>query len=105
VLDLLREHDISLCISDHHDAPSPWETTASFVFVRGHGPTGRYHGHYPEATLKRWAATFQEWQKRGLEVFCYFDNDQKSAAPKDALRLKALLQTSASKRAVKTSSG
>jgi uncharacterized protein YecE (DUF72 family) len=24
-------------------------------------------------------------------VFVYFDNDQKSAAPKDAMRLKALL--------------
>lgn len=91
VLNLLREHDISLCISDHHDAPSPWETTASFVFVRGHGPTGRYYGHYQEATLKRWAATFDEWRQSGLEVFCYFDNDQKSAAPKDASQLKSLL--------------
>jgi len=31
------------------------------------------------------------WKRRGLEVFCYFDNDQKSAAPKDAKRLLTLL--------------
>src|SRR3954469_3691600 len=24
VLDVLREHDVALCLSDHHDAPSPW---------------------------------------------------------------------------------
>ena len=24
MLDLLRDHGIALCISDHHDAPSPW---------------------------------------------------------------------------------
>jgi uncharacterized protein YecE (DUF72 family) len=30
ILDLLRNNDIALCISDHHDAPSPWLATASF---------------------------------------------------------------------------
>ena len=28
ILDLLRDHDMALCISDHHDAPSPWLATA-----------------------------------------------------------------------------
>src|SRR5207248_1860884 len=42
VLDLLREHDVALCLSDHHDAPAPWEVTARHVYVRGHGPDGRY---------------------------------------------------------------
>jgi uncharacterized protein YecE (DUF72 family) len=41
ILTLLRDHDISLCLSDHHDAPAPWIVTASHVYVRGHGPTGR----------------------------------------------------------------
>ena len=44
-------HNISLCISDHHDATSPWRRTADFVYVRGHGPGGRYRGHYRGATL------------------------------------------------------
>ena len=38
--------NISLCISDHHDAPAPWKRTADFVYIRGHGPGGRYKGHY-----------------------------------------------------------
>jgi uncharacterized protein YecE (DUF72 family) len=41
ILRLLSENNISLCISDHHDAPAPWRRTADFVYVRGHGPGGR----------------------------------------------------------------
>ena len=53
VLDLLQRHDVALCISDHHDAPSPWEVTASHVYVRGHGPGGSYRGSYSARTLNR----------------------------------------------------
>jgi uncharacterized protein YecE (DUF72 family) len=87
VLDLLRDHGIALCLSDHHDAPSPWEATAGHVYVRGHGPTGKYKDRYPPATLQRWAAQIARWRKAGRSVYCYFDNDQKTAAPKDARRL------------------
>jgi uncharacterized protein YecE (DUF72 family) len=87
ILDLLRDHDIALCVSDHHDAPSPWEVTAQHVYVRGHGPTGRYKDRYPKKTLSRWASEIAAWRRRRLKVFCYFDNDQKTAAPKDAQRL------------------
>src|SRR5687767_6204091 len=46
VFALLADFDVSLCISDHHHAPAPWERTASWVYVRGHGPGGRYVGSY-----------------------------------------------------------
>ncbi|MEH6664359.1 MAG: DUF72 domain-containing protein [Brevundimonas sp.] len=91
VLDLLRERGIALCLSDHHDAPSPWELTADFVYVRAHGPGGRYHGRYGDGTLKDWARQVRDWG-RGRDVFLYFDNDQKSAAPADAQRLMDLLE-------------
>src|SRR5205823_12111589 len=80
-------HNVALCISDHKDAPSPWETTASHVYVRGHGPGGAYQGNYHGRTLARWAAAIDEWSRDRREVFVYFDNDQKAAAPKDAQRL------------------
>jgi uncharacterized protein YecE (DUF72 family) len=91
ILRLLSEHNISLCLSDHHDAPAPWRRTADFVYVRGHGPTGRYRGHYRPETLGRWATRIRSWNKQGCDVFVYFDNDQKSAAPADALALRRLL--------------
>jgi uncharacterized protein YecE (DUF72 family) len=91
ILDLLRDHDISLCLSDHHDAPAPWEVTARQVYVRGHGPGGTYKDHYSDKTLRAWAADIRKWKRQRRTVFVYFDNDQKSAAPKDALRLMEML--------------
>ncbi|HEX6963121.1 MAG TPA: DUF72 domain-containing protein [Lacipirellula sp.] len=92
ILDILRKRNVALCLSDHHDAPSPWIVTADFVYIRGHGPTGEYHSHYSPRTLNKWAADVKKWKREGLDVYCYFDNDQKSAAPKDAKRLSELMQ-------------
>jgi uncharacterized protein YecE (DUF72 family) len=92
ILRMLSDENISLCLSDHHDAPAPWKRTADFVYVRGHGPSGRYHGHYSPATLAEWARRIKSWKRQGCDVHIYFDNDRKSAAPTDALRLKQLLQ-------------
>jgi uncharacterized protein YecE (DUF72 family) len=91
ILRLLSDQNISLCLSDHHDAPAPWKRTADFVYVRGHGPGGRYQGHYRPAALGNWASRIKSWTKQGCDVFVYFDNDQKSAAPADALKLRQLL--------------
>jgi uncharacterized protein YecE (DUF72 family) len=91
VLKLLSESNIALCLSDHHDAPAPWKRTADFIYIRGHGPGGRYKGHYSSQMLSDWAKRIRSWKKQGYDVFVYFDNDQKSAAPADALKLKQLL--------------
>ena len=65
IFDLLREHDAALCLSDHAAAPAPWEVTASCVYMRGHGPTGRYHGNYTDATLRAWARDIRRWRGEG----------------------------------------
>jgi uncharacterized protein YecE (DUF72 family) len=83
---------VSLCLSDHHDAPAPWMATARHVYVRGHGPGGRYKDNYPEATLRAWARHIRTWRHQRRKVLIYFDNDQKSAAPKDAQRLQEMLR-------------
>jgi uncharacterized protein YecE (DUF72 family) len=87
VLDLLRDHGAALCLSDHAAAPAPWEATADFVYIRGHGPGGRYVGRYADETLAGWAAAVDRWRREGRDVYVYFDNDVKSAAPADAARL------------------
>ena len=93
VLKILQEANVALCLSDHADAPAPWETTAQYVYVRGHGPSGRYHGTYPARRLRRWADAALRWQFEKRQVFIYFDNDQKAAAPKDARRLATMVGT------------
>jgi uncharacterized protein YecE (DUF72 family) len=91
ILRLLETRNVALCLSDHHDAPAPWKRTADFIYIRGHGPSGRYRGRYATATLEQWAGRIAAWRKR-RDVYVYFDNDQKSAAPADALKLRYLLR-------------
>ena len=33
IIGLLRQHNVSLCLSDHHHAPAPWIATASHAPV------------------------------------------------------------------------
>lgn len=87
----LEAHGVALCLSDHHHAPAPWLATAPFIYVRGHGPGGRYAGSYGDAELERWGDRIAEWRDEGREVFAYFDNDIGCAAPGDAQRLMARL--------------
>jgi len=90
VLEMLKARNIALCISDHHHAPAPWKATADFIYLRGHGPGGRYHGRYGKPVLTDWAKAITHW-RADRDVFVYFDNDIKSAAPADADQLIALL--------------
>ena len=89
VYELLRAHDVSLCLSDHHDAPSPWEVTALVTSMcAGTGPTAATRDRlFQNKTLRAWARHIGNWRRQRRTVFVYFDNDQKSAAPADARRL------------------
>jgi uncharacterized protein YecE (DUF72 family) len=89
---ILRDHNAALCLSDHADAPAPWLTTADYVYVRAHGTNGRYAGSYSEEALGGWASQIAEWRRNGRDVYVYFDNDIKSAAPGDAQTLLKLLE-------------
>lgn len=95
VYDRLKAYDVAFCVSDHHDAPSPWVATAGFVYVRGHGPGGGYCGSYADAELKRWAKRLCAWSAEGRDAFVYFDNDIGAAAPEDAQRLGAFTRRGA----------
>ena len=90
VFDLLAQHDVALCVADHFKAPAPWRATASFAYIRGHGPGGDYRGAYSQAQLQRWADHIQGWRAEGRDVYAYFDNDIGCAAPADAIRLRRL---------------
>jgi uncharacterized protein YecE (DUF72 family) len=98
VLEVLSKNNISLCLADHHQAPAPWVATAKHVYVRGHGPDGRYRDHYSDATLRQWSRQIRAWHGEDRSVYVYFDNDQKSAAPTDARRLIGFMQTRVSNR-------
>ena len=87
IFELLANKNVSLCLADHYLAPAPWVATARHVYIRGHGPTGRYRDNYPPTILRRWAQRIGAWLAENRAVYVYFDNDQKSAAPADAAHL------------------
>jgi len=85
---VLHKHNSALCVYDYQQYQSPKELTADFVYVRLHGPEQQaYKGSYKDDVLDGHAKDFKNWQRGGKEVFCYFDNDDKANAPKDAKRL------------------
>lgn len=92
VYKILERHGAALCIYDFDGSQPPVQVTAPFVYVRLHGPYGKYRGQYDERTLKTWARRLRGWREKGLEGYCYFDNDESGFAFKDALRLSAMVE-------------
>ncbi len=94
VADCLRAHGLAVCLSDAADWPM-WEiTTTDLVYVRLHGHTRTYASAYAPAALARWAKRVHRWLAQQRDVHLYFDNDAEGAAPRDALRLLALVNHS-----------
>lgn len=91
VLELLRQHGAAFCIYELEGHLSPFEITTSMVYVRLHGPGGKYQGSYSEEGLGWWAGRCLEWQHQGLDVFVYFDNDEQGFAAFNAQRLQQLV--------------
>jgi uncharacterized protein YecE (DUF72 family) len=86
VYDLLREHAVALVYGDDPRRPfQALELTAPWTFVRfHHGHRGR-RGNYSEAQLGE--------VRRHAEVFAYFNNDWEGFAPRNAKRLRRLLES------------
>ena len=90
--DLLRIHDVA---SVRADTAGRWPyfdfSTADFSYVRLHGATELYVSEYSPAELADWAARIQNWVKAG-DVYVYFDNTARAAAPRDAECLAGLVR-------------
>jgi uncharacterized protein YecE (DUF72 family) len=92
ILDLLKRYNCAFCIYELAGHNSPVHVTADFVYVRLHGPgSNKYQGSYTQMQLKDWAEQCQHWQQQGLDVFVFFDNDEKGFAAFNAAELKRLL--------------
>jgi uncharacterized protein YecE (DUF72 family) len=105
-VDLLREHQVAIVVSDNPGVyPIVEEPTTDFMYLRLHGSERMYAGSYGDDALDHWAERVQAWSRgreprdperisRGppqrtaaRDVYLYFDNDQKTRAPFDARRL------------------
>jgi uncharacterized protein YecE (DUF72 family) len=80
-----------MCLHDKHGSAifEPLETP--FVYVRFHGPGGRYFGRYDSRRLASWAAQLSDQWRAGRDIFAYFNNDPEGMAVINAQELRALM--------------
>jgi uncharacterized protein YecE (DUF72 family) len=90
VVKQLADHGCAFCMYELGGHTSPVHITAGFIYVRLHGPGGKYAGSYSNDALRTWAGRIAGWRDSGLDVYVYFDNDQAGYAAFNALRLKEL---------------
>ena len=107
-IDLLRRQRVALVVADTAGKwPYAEDVTADFVYARLHGDKMLYVSGYTHRALDRWRDRIVAWSSgsaadgaqcissvpaapcAGRDVFCYFDNDVKVKAPRDARVLAA----------------
>lgn len=89
---LLKKYNCAFCIYQLAGHMSPIEVTADWVYLRLHGPTkNKYQGSYDFDTLKIWAARSKSWQKKGKDVYIYFDNDDSGYAAFNAQEIEIMV--------------
>ena len=93
IYDVLRRHDVALCIHDLL-ADHPFLLTTNWTYVRFHGPNAidePYRGAYGERRLRWWATHLSHELEAGHDVYCYFNNDYDGHAVTDAKWLRAAI--------------
>ncbi len=93
VFALLERHGAAYCVMSGANLPCVLRATASFVYVRLHGPDPHhlYGGSYSDADLSWWADRLREWEGGGRTVFAYFNNDGHGNAVRNAVSLRRLV--------------
>lgn len=91
IYDMLRHYNCAFCIYELAGHITPFEVTADFVYVRLHGPGGKYQGSYPDEALQIWADKCRKWAKT-KDVYVYFDNDQEGYAAFNAITLQKMVR-------------
>ncbi len=91
--ELLKEFNVSFCIHDFDQKPTPRICTANAVYMRFHGTNGHYAGSYSDEKLNEYAKLIDNFLGERKEVFCYFNNDFNGDAVRDAKRLIDIIKT------------
>jgi uncharacterized protein YecE (DUF72 family) len=90
VFRLLDARGVAICLHDKPGSAFDDVAVGPFVYVRFHGPTGRYGGCYTDEALSAWAAKLTGAHRRDRDVFAYFNNDIDGFAVQNAQTLRRL---------------
>ena len=91
VYKLLNEKNVAFVVTHGDNYPFLKIDTATFAYIRLHGPRELYASSYSEEELKEWAEYIKSLNEKGLSTFVYFNNDFYCYAVKNALTLKNII--------------
>jgi len=75
VYNVLNEYKAGMVIHDLPASPTPLaESIGSFLYLRFHGPGGRYRGSYSDEFLHQYSQYMRACLSKGKEVYFYFNN-------------------------------
>jgi uncharacterized protein YecE (DUF72 family) len=86
---VLHAHGAVMCLHDKAGSAIFEPIDTPMVYVRFHGPGGRYFGRYDLRRIESWAAQLTEQWRAGHDVFAYFNNDPEGMAVLNAEELRA----------------
>jgi uncharacterized protein YecE (DUF72 family) len=97
VFDILRRHNVGLCVFDMPGFRCPLVATSDFAYVRFHGSEGLYSSCYSDEQLAEWAQGIARLGRKVKASYIYFNNDAEAFAVENAMTLRDLLQSLRSK--------
>ena len=87
-LALMRKYEIGWVMAQSGvEFPYAEHVTARNIYVRFHGPGALYASSYTDEQLHSFALKFKHWEKKGHEIWAFFNNDIHGYATGDARRL------------------
>ena len=91
VFDIVRGHNVGLCVFDMPGFSCPLVATSDFAYVRFHGSKGLYSSRYTDEELSRWAQRIARLGQELKASYIYFNNDAEAFAVENAMTLRSLL--------------
>jgi uncharacterized protein YecE (DUF72 family) len=80
IYQLIETYKASLVIHDMPTSASPLDSfNNNFVYLRFHGPDGKYQGSYTDEFLSEYASYINDWLDEGKTVYTYFNNTMGNA--------------------------
>jgi uncharacterized protein YecE (DUF72 family) len=92
VYELLRTHNITICVVSAPELPDYIVETSEISYYRFHGRIGWYKYNYSDEELKDWAEEIKK--TRAKECYIYFNNDYQAYAVWNCKRLEEFLKPS-----------
>ncbi|MCD6500592.1 DUF72 domain-containing protein [bacterium] len=93
IYNLLKKHRVAWVIADSPKYPRADVITADFVYIRMHGSKVLFSSKYTKKELSSLAEKIKKWQRKGKEIYCYFNNDACGYAIENASELLNFLES------------